>query len=67
MVIFALHQPVIRIIRFVGERLFDTFSVGTNIMMSMLTSCVVIVVLWPFVLAYNKTRKKILTKLYLHE
>lgn len=66
LVIFAIHQPVSRIIRFIVERTINGIDVQQNVLLSILVTIVILFVLWPLVLMYNKYCKPLLEKIYIH-
>jgi fucose 4-O-acetylase-like acetyltransferase len=65
LVIFALHQPILRIIRFLGERVFPSFPVEANLGYALAADIVVVLCLIPLIWLYNKYGLPVLKKLYL--
>lgn len=65
LVIFALHQLILRIVRFVGEKIYPPFPVETNLWYALSADVVVVLCLIPLIWLYNKYGLPILKKLYL--
>lgn len=65
LVIFALHQPVLRILTFVSKKLFADIPLESNIFFSMGVSIVVIFWLLPLIKLYKMFVEPQLRKLYL--
>lgn len=63
--IFALHQPLLRILRFVGGKLFTSFPIETNYAVAVSTDLCILFLLLPVIWCYNSFNKKILSKLYI--
>lgn len=67
MLIFALHQPLLRILKYIGHKLFGNFPVENNIVLAVLVSIIIIIMLQPMVFFYNLLKRKYLIKLYINE
>jgi len=67
LVIFALHQPLLRIVRYVGAKLLPIYPVETNFLYALATTLVIICALVPIISIYNFTNKKYLSKIKLNE
>lgn len=65
LVIFALHQPILRVIRFLGDRFLLTFPVETNFWYALAADALVVLCLIPLIWLYNKYVLPVLKKLYL--
>lgn len=65
LVIFALHQPILRIVRFIGAKLLPCFPVETNILYALAADIVVVFCLIPLIWLYNKYGLPFLKKLYI--
>lgn len=65
LVIFALHQPILRIVRFIGERLLTTFPIETNLLYAIAADAIVMLCLIPLIWLYNKYGLPFLKKYYL--
>ncbi|OUP21234.1 hypothetical protein B5F32_05365 [Parabacteroides distasonis] len=65
LVIFALHQPVLRILTFVSKKLFADIPLESNIFFSMGVSIVVIFWILPLIKLYKMFVEPQLRKLYL--
>ena len=65
LVIFAFHQPILRIVRFLGEKLLPTFPVETNLLYALAADAVVLICLIPLIWVYNKYGLTVLKKLYI--
>ena len=65
LVIFALHQPILRIVRFLGEKLLPAFPVETNLLYALAADVVVVMCLIPLIWLYNKYGLPVLKKLYI--
>lgn len=65
LVIFALHQPILRIVRFLGEKLLSSFPVETNLLYAMAADAVVVLCLIPLIWLYNKYGLPVLKKIYI--
>lgn len=63
--IFALHQALIRIIRFVGANLFADFPIETSLSIAVSSDPIVLVLLVPIIILYNYIKKRYLIKLYI--
>ena len=67
LVIFALHQPILRIVRFVGEKIISPFPVETNLSYALLADAIVVLCLIPLIWFYNKYGLPVLKKLYIYD
>ena len=65
LVIFALHQPLVRIFRYLGERMFVNFPIQSNLIVAIVTDIIIILCLIPVVFVYKWFNKRYLSKLYL--
>ena len=65
LVIFALHQPILRVVRFVGDKLLHSFPVETSIWYALAADFVVLLCLIPLIWLYNKYGLPILKKIYI--
>ncbi len=65
LVIFALHQPVLRVYRYAGYHLFTSINVENSIIQALIIDSIVIITLLPIIHLYNKYIKKFLLKLYI--
>lgn len=65
MVVFALHQPILRILRYVGEKFFIEFPVETNVLYALFADSIAFLILIPLIFFYNKYGLKLLRNLYL--
>lgn len=65
LVIFALHQPLLRIFRYLGERIFANFPVQSNLIVAVVTDLTILLCLIPFVLLYKRINKRYISKLYI--
>lgn len=65
LVVFALHQPILRVVRFVGDKLLHSFPVETSIWYALAADFVVLLCLIPLIWLYNKYGLPILKKLYI--
>ncbi len=65
LVIFALHQPILRIVRFLGEKLLSSFPVETNLLYALAADAVVVLCLIPLIWLYNKYGLPVLKKIYI--
>lgn len=63
--IYAFHQPILRIVRFVGVKYFRFFPVESNIFYALMADILVVICLIPVVWFYNKYIYKFLNKIYL--
>ena len=63
--IFAIHQPILRILRFIGSKVFTSFPIETNYAIAVSTDMCVLLLLLPLIWCYNSFNKKILSKLYI--
>ena len=65
LVIFALHQPILRIVRFIGEKLLPSFPVETNLLYVLAADAIVVLCLIPLIWLYNKYGLPLLKKFYI--
>ena len=65
LVIFALHQPILRIVRFLGEKILPPFPVETNLLYALAADTVVVLCLIPLIWLYNKYGLPVLKKFYI--
>lgn len=65
LVIFAFHQPLLRIVRFVGANVFTSFPVETNMFYASVADATVILALVPLIWLWNKYGIKALKKIYI--
>lgn len=65
LVIFALHQPILRILTFVSKKLFPDFPLESNIFLAIGVSIVVILCLLPLIKLYKMFVEPLFRKLYL--
>jgi len=65
LVIFALHQPIFRIIRFLGEKYLTSFPVESNVFYAIIADVIILISLYPIILLYDKFKSNVLKKLYL--
>jgi fucose 4-O-acetylase-like acetyltransferase len=63
--IYAFHQPILRIVRFVGVKYLRFFPVESNIFYALMADIVVVICLIPVVWFYNKYIYNFLNKIYL--
>lgn len=59
MVIFALHQPLLRIVKFLTSRITTVYNPDSNIFHSIITDICVILLLLPIITYYNKYSDRI--------
>lgn len=65
LVIFALHQPILRVIRYLGSRSLTDFPVETHFVYALFADLMVIVILVPFMMLWNKYGIEVLKRLYI--
>lgn len=65
LIIFALHQPVLRIIRFVGVKLLGEFPVETNVLYAVIADPVVLLCLIPLIWLWNHYAQPLLKNFYI--
>lgn len=65
LIVFALHQPILRVVRFLGEKLLYSFPVETNLWYALLADAVVVLCLIPLIWLYNKYGLLVLKKIYI--
>lgn len=65
LIIFALHQPVLRIVRFVGTKLLGVFPVETNVLYAVIADGVVLLCLIPLIWLWNHYAQPLLKKIYI--
>lgn len=65
LIIFALHQPLLRIVRFVGAKIPGAVSVETSILYAILADAIVLLCLVPLIWIWNKNVQLWLKKLYI--
>lgn len=65
LVIFALHQPIVRILTFVCKKLLTNFPLESNIFLATGVSVVVILCLLPLIKLYKMFVEPLFRKLYL--
>ncbi len=63
--IYAFHQPILRIVRFVGNKYLHYFPVESIVFYALIADIVVVICLIPVVWFYNKYIYKFLNKIYL--
>lgn len=59
LVIFALHQPILRIVRFISAKYIHTFSPDVFTTHALLADALILLILWPIIIFYNKYKDKI--------
>ena len=59
LIIFALHMPVLRIVKVVFEKLYPSMNYDTDYFADALLSLLVIVILLPAIPLYNKVKIKL--------
>lgn len=64
-VIFALHGPLLRVLRYISQYIFPTISIETNILLSLIISMLTILLLYPIIPIYNRIKTKYLARLFL--
>lgn len=65
LIIFALHQPVLRVVRYIGETILPTFPIETNFLYAIIADILVVICLIPIIWLYNKYGLPVLKKLYI--
>lgn len=65
LVIFALHQPVSRIVRFIIEKVNGGMDIQQNILWSLIATAIIILILWPLIIVYNRYCKSFLKIFYI--
>lgn len=65
LVIFALHQPILRVIRYLGSMSLTDFPVETHFVYALFADLMVIVILVPFMMLWNKYGIEVLKRLYI--
>ena len=65
LIVFALHQPLLRVYRYLGTYLFSNASFEYNLIHALLIDIIVFITLIPIISLYNKYMIKYLSKLYL--
>ena len=65
LLIFAFHQPLLRIVRYLGSVIFNDFQVETNILFALGADVIVLLGLIPLIYLWNNYGIKILNKIYL--
>ena len=65
LIIFALHQPILRVITFIGKRVFGEFPLETNLLVAIGVDLVVILCLLPLIRLYKIFVEPFLRKFYL--
>lgn len=65
LVIFAFHQPILRIVKFLGNKVLPAFPVETSIWCALLADITVILCLIPLIWFHNKCFVKVLNKLHI--
>ena len=65
LIIFALHQPLLRIVRFVGAKILGAFPVETSILYAILADAIVLLCLVPLIWIWNKYVLLLLKKIYI--
>lgn len=65
LIIFALHQPVLRIIRFVGMNFLAEFPVETNVLYAVIADIAVLLCLIPLIWLWNRYAQLLLKKIYI--
>lgn len=65
LIIFALHQPILRIVRFVGTKLLGDFPVETSIIYALLADGVVLFCLLPLIWIWNRYVQPMLKRIYI--
>ena len=63
--IFAIHQPLLRIIRFGGEHFLSVFPYDSNLLYALLADVLVILFLMPFIFLWRKYGLPLLKNLYI--
>lgn len=65
LIVFALHQPLLRIVRFVGAKVLGIFHVETNILYAILADLIVLICLIPVIWFWNCYVQRLLKKIYI--
>ena len=65
LIIFALHQPILRIVRFAGAKVLGEFPVETNVLYAVLSDLMVLLCLLPLIWVWNRYVQPMLKKIYL--
>lgn len=64
-VIFGIHGPLLRVLRYLFQLLFPAIQLESNILCSLIVSIICIVILYPFIPLYNIIKKRFLSKCYI--
>ena len=64
-VIFGIHGPLLRILRYLFELLFPSVELESNILCSLIVSIICMILLYPFIPLYNIVRERYLSKFYI--
>ena len=54
LLIFALHQPLLRVIRFVGSKIWIDFYPENSLWQALIIDVLILLVLIPLCIAYNR-------------
>lgn len=65
LIIFALHQPILRIVRYVCMLIFKDFPLETNLLCALFVDVIVLVILIPIILCWEHYGMTFLKKIYI--
>ena len=65
LIVFALHQPILRIVRFVGTKVIGNFPVETDILYALAADAIVLICLVPLIWVWNRYAQPLLKKIYI--
>ena len=65
LVVFALHQPILRVVRFFGDKLVNVFPYETNLLYALMADVIVVFFLIPLIWIYNRYGLRVIKKFFI--